>query len=218
MNYYNHKFDQFFDRFNGAYFGLFSIIISLGSVFLAVFSYINAGNTFNFQETFLSTLGDTEGLTTLIYSTGVILVNFTKLFFALFLYLVYFRRKNVSKRMSWILVVISIISSIGFLVHLVPFSVSPMLHIGGTLIYFISSVLGFMLVSILELRTVDLSNYLALLGVIVILLYFTFTFFLFQLEAGNFENRSLAVTVEWLSYFSILSWVFVHSIYILKNP
>ncbi|MHA1992469.1 MAG: hypothetical protein ACW98A_15975 [Candidatus Hodarchaeales archaeon] len=218
MNNYIVKMDQFYDRFNGAYFGILSIIISLVSVFIAVISYVNIGNTFSFQDTFLSTLGDTPGLTTLIYSGGVVLVNFSKLFFALYLYLIYFRSKNVSKRVSWILFGISIITTTGFLVHLVPFSVSPALHIGGTMVYFLTSVLGFVLVSILELRNMELSNYLAIFGIIVVIFYFSFAFFLFELETGNFQNRAIAVTVEWLSYFSVLTWVFVHSAYMLKNP
>lgn len=212
------KADQLYDRVNGAYFGLISIGISLLSVLLAVISYESLGNVFSFQDTFLSTLGDTPGATTLIYSGGVVLVNFFKLFFSYHLFIHYFQRNGVSRKVTWVLFGFSLVATFSYLLHLVPHSVSATAHIGGTILYFLASVCSFFVVSIAELKTDQLPNYLAIFGFIVIISYFTFLRFLLELEAGIFINRATAVTVEWVAYFSVLTWVVVHSLYVLKNP
>ncbi|MHA2309294.1 MAG: hypothetical protein ACXABJ_08455, partial [Candidatus Heimdallarchaeaceae archaeon] len=212
------KVDQFYDRVNGAYFGLISIGISLLSVFLAVISYESIGNVFSFQDTFLSTFGDTPGVTTLIYSGGVVLVNFFKLFFSYYLFILYFRRRGVSRKVTWVLFGFSLIATFSYLLHLIPYSISATAHIGGTILYFLASVFSFFVISIVELKTDKLPNYLAIFGFIVIICYFTFLRFLLELEAGIFINRTTAVTVEWFAYLSVLVWVIVHSVYVLKNP
>ncbi len=208
--------DTFFERFNG---GILSVLFALTSFFSTIISillYKRKDHTFSFFTHWLPTYGDTVPKTVAhIFNTNVIVLSPLMALFILYLSS-FLGKMGAGMYLISIVMIIGCTASIGqFFVGIIPANYSYKMHAFAALFFFGGTALYGILISIIELM-IGLPIFIPLFGFFMALSFFTFLVLLIIINIDTKKSQSLPAIWEWLSYFSLIIWVLLHGIFLLK--
>ena len=217
--------DNFFRRFDGAYYFFIAIILAVSTIIISTILYIQVDPTFTIVSHYVSDLGSTpvgaqEGKlypSAVVFNTGFTILVIFRILLILFLAR-YLQIKGAPNKLIKIGIILAFISSSGSLiVALVPISVAVSIHMIGALILFVGSIFSGIMFGIIELKTPNIPRYLPLTIFLNVLMNGIFATLLIG-EWMNFAPDGSSVIWEWIIYATTMFWLFVHGVYTYKNP
>ncbi len=207
----------FFEHFNGGLLSEIFAVISFFSTIISILLYKRKDRTFSFFTHWLPTYGDTVPKTVAhIFNTNVIVLSPLMALFILYLSS-FLGKMGAGMFLISIVAIIGCIASTGqFFVGIIPANYSYKVHAFAALFFFGGTALYGILISIIELM-IGFPIYIPLFGFFMALSFFIFLVLLIVINVDATKNQSLPAIWEWLSYFSLIIWVFLHGIFLLRT-
>jgi prepilin signal peptidase PulO-like enzyme (type II secretory pathway) len=105
----------------------------------------------------------------------------------------------------------SMLASAGWIIlGLVPFSSNLQLHLMGALIYFLGATSFQLVFAITEFKNKKIPRKLPLLGLLNLLSFSIFSYFLIQVEIMQTPGMAEQTILEWIVYAVAICWVLAH--------
>ena len=171
------KKDKFYEKFNGSYFALLGVGISLGSICIAIILYIAIDPSFSIITHYISDLGDGQNYSNIVFNVGRICSGIIMFFF--FLYLTRLLQKSgINKKLVIISFISSLMYSIGMiLVGIFPSKAAPLMHVIAAAIVFFAMFFIYIFFGISEYRISGFSRKPPIAGLILSPLPLSFLLF-----------------------------------------
>jgi hypothetical protein len=197
---------------DGKWLGLTSFFLTMTLFTVTLFVFISGGNTFDPLRMYISDSGDVPGWTSLIYSSGMLLIVPLRFFFLLYILQV-FSRWETSKVTRIVLLSLGVILNLGTIgMSAVNYELSGAIHIGSAFVYFFTNLFSLVIILVIELRRVDRPRILWITSAANVA---AGTFFLTALILTRFAPstpRVLSTLSEWILLAALMTWLVAHSL------
>lgn len=208
------KIDLFYEKLNGSYIAFFSLCFAIFFVSITVLLYLPVDPSFSVFTHYISELGGTSEIASVVFNVGMIISGPLRIGFLLFL-MRFLQKSGAGGKISWSAFVIGTMSAIGSMtLSIFPENVSLPLHMLGAAIYFFGAVILQILIAKMELR-LNMPRYLPISAIAVTGLYLTFfiTMIIFERVPGLGGFSVISVFLEWMGFVALMVWLLVHGLY-----
>jgi len=210
------KMNKLYEKFNGRYFAFLGAGISLSSIFIAIILYVAVDPSFTIMTHFISDLGDGRNYSNVVFNVSQIIIGV--IFIFSFYYLSMFLRNNEAKIMlTWFAFMGGLVYSLGLiLVGIFPSKMAYEMHIIGAAFLFFGMFYSYIFYGISEFKISEINKKLAILGFIFAPLPIIFMSSLLLHFTVGFPLK-ITIFIEWIAYFTMMSWIIIHGIYTLNS-
>ncbi len=208
----NGKLDIFYEKFNGGFFALLGVLISIISISTAFVLYTSGDSSFTIYSHWISDLGYGPNGADVVFNSGMIITSLIMLFFQIYLnrnlQTIYGKTKILK-----LAIISGYISLIGlFFVGIFPLNQFQVLHGIAADLFFFGGLFSSILLGISEIKTPDVPRFKAIMGFIT-----AFSFGLYIMIAVGALFIPLITGIvkffEWISVGVLLSWMFQNGFY-----
>jgi len=187
--------------------GTWGILVVLS----ATIAYLSGHPDFSLFATYLSDIGDTAGWPQILFNAGTLIAAPMR-FLVIVLIVLRITQLEAGPAFAFSALIIGFFSSFGtVMMTATPFSVSPLIHKLGILLYFFGIVFLQTLIFFKEWSIKDVPRVLPILSLLMVVVYLVFAT-LVMLHAKGVVSRSTPVIWEWLCFITSIIWVFAQSI------
>ena len=198
------------------FFGLFSAVISLFSIFIAIILYMQLNPSFSFVTHFISDLGNGKNYSNIVFNLGRIISGFLSILCYFLLYR-FFRKKEVKLSLAIISLISGIIASVGsILVGIYPSVPEPDMHKIAAILAFSGMFFVSIFYGISELTIKNFNKIYAMSGFIAAPFSVIYMILYATLYVPGI-NSEIPILVEWIAYFSMMVWIIFQLVYIIRN-
>lgn len=210
------RIDKLYEKFNGSYFAFLGAGISICSIIIAIILYVAVDPTFTIMTHYISDLGDGQNYSNIVFNIGHILEGV--IFIFSFYYLSLFLRNNEAKVFStWLAFIGGFVYSLGLiLVGVFPSKMAYEMHIIGAAFVFFGMFFSYIFYGISEFKISEINKKMAILGFIFSPLPIFFMLSLLLHFTVGFPLK-IVLLAEWITYFTMMSWIIIHGIYTLNS-
>lgn len=203
--------NRFYDKIPGSYFAYIGFLFSIIFISIAVILY--GDPTFSIFTHYLSDLGAAARNSSLVFNIGMIISAPLRVLFGFYL-LKFLKSRGANEKTLKITAYTIVIGAMGsVLLAIFPHDVLLIMHMLGAFVYFFSVVIIQISFSKMELKTENMSKFLPIIGLVVVMNYVLFLGFEIS-EILSDVFRLLACLFEWMAYFSLMVWLLVHGFYL----
>lgn len=207
--------NKFNEKVNGAYFGILGILISLISIFLSIFLYLQADPSFSFFTDFISFLGVGPNNSDIVFNIGVIISSPIIMIFYLYLGTFLMSKIEEQKGILSIALVAAVFYGIGNIILAVfTNDLNLSLHLIGAYIAFGAYFVLGCIFSYVEMNIPEFNRIIAISGFIPCILLVGHIVLLFILYYTDIFP-ALPIFIEWIMFFIIMGWVLLQAFYIM---
>jgi hypothetical membrane protein len=207
--------NKFNEKVKGAYFGILGILISLISIFLSIFLYLQADPSFSFFTDFISFLGVGPNYSDIVFNIGVIISSPIIMIFYLYLGTFLMAKIEEQKGILSIALVAAVFYGIGNIILAVfTNDLNLSLHLIGAYIAFGAYFVLGCIFSYVEMNIPEFNRTIAISGFIPCILLVGHIVLLFILYYTDIFP-ALPIFIEWIMFFIIMAWVLIQAVYIL---
>jgi hypothetical protein len=197
---------------NGKWLGLTSFFITIAFFAISLSVFIGGGSSFNPANMYISDLGDVQGWTSVVYSSGMLLVTPLRFLFLLYV-LGVFSRWGAPRAARIVLLCLGVITNLGIAgMAAVNYDLSLAVHMGCAFAYFFSSLISQIIICAVELRRVGKSRILWISSAANVV---AGLFFVMALTVSRFVPslpRVLSTLSEWILLVALMTWLVIHSL------
>ena len=209
------RIDKLYEKFNGSYFAFLGAGISLISIFIAIILYVAVDPNFTIMTHYISDLGDGRNYSNVVFNISHIIMGI--IFIFSFYYLSMFLRNKEAQFSTWYAFMGGFLYSLGLiLVGIFPSKMAYEIHIIGAAFVFFGMFFSYVFYGISEFKISEINKKLAILGFIFSPLPIIFMSFLLLHFTVGFPLK-ITLFIEWITYFTMLSWIIIHGIYTLNS-
>ena len=204
------KLNSFYEKFPGSYIAYIGFIFSV--VFMSIAIVLYNDPSFTIFTHYISDLGASTSGSVIFWSVNMIISAPLRVLIGLYL-LGLLGKRGANEKCIKITAYFIVIGGIGsIIIALNPHDTSRFFHLIGAFTYFIGVVVIQTFFFKMELKAEDIPKYLPFVSILVVLVYFTFVGFeVLVLVLGSF--REIACFLEWMAFFTLMAWLFLHGYY-----
>jgi len=196
--------------------GVIGSLWALFTIIGASIAYSSLNPNFSPFTTYLSDIGDTTGWPQIIFNSGT-LIGVPICYLVLVLLVLRLSQLGAGRNFAIATLTIGFLSTLGTaLLTATPFSVSPIVHKTGIVLYFFGVVILQATIFIKEWAMKDLPGILPFSCAALVVIFLIF-FCLMVLYSQGIVSRSVPTIWEWLSIFSSIVWMLIQSLILGKS-
>ena len=204
------KLERFYEKFPGSYVALLTVVYALIFNLISIILY-NDPNYSLFTH-YISDLGASTSGSVIFWGIGMIISAPLRVLFGFYL-LGLLGKRGANEKYIKITAYFIMIGAIGtIMIALNPHDTSRFFHLLGAFTYFICVVIIQTFFFKMELKAEDIPKYLPFVSILVVVVYFAFlSFEMLELVSESF--RAIACFLEWMAFFTLMAWLFLHGYY-----
>ncbi len=190
--------------------GIMGVVLGVGTIFFSTRLYIQNHN-FSVFTTYLSDIGDTPGWPQVVFNSGMLIIAPVRYLFLvlLILQLSHLGAEKWFGLSAIVLGTLVVFGSIGM--SAIPYSLNLSLHKYSALLYFFGVVIFQIIIAAQEIKR-RLPVVLPVASLAVVAIYLVFAVLLTLVGKIEGITRNTPVIWEWLSFCSLMFWLFAHSV------